>query len=380
MQAFYALLSQERPADSIGFPCHEVDFHVDVWLKGGLRQGYSLDTAAFAAATLIRDVYQPRALAMTPDSLKPTALSVMAAINRWLADGVRLWLGSATVDANAQISWLEEKGRIDTALGGLRAACEAPFNPLSSQRGAGNGEDMGTRTRNRFFEEDGRASNLLLAAAEYRNKLTWLVELHKANLLKHRIEQGRAIVKNVWFYNLNPLIGPVARWMESANKSSEGLLAIKRDFSPLELEIDNSSAALENVLPRPGKAIDQIMISIDAATEWHRANRGGPRSTQPPSVARWHGGTGFATLSVVFTDVIGSTGIMTSVGNSRWSDMLGAHFKQIEKLISQCDGCVIKSTGDGVLAVFHNPIDAVQFAMAIAADTGESQIRVRAGV
>ena len=65
----------------------------------------------------------------------------------------------------------------------------------------------------------------------------------------------------------------------------------------------------------------------------------------------------FAT--VLFTDIVDSTSTSSTVGDVRWRELLESHDRISRRLIDAHGGRLIKSTGDGLLAIFDLPSQAV---------------------
>lgn len=84
--------------------------------------------------------------------------------------------------------------------------------------------------------------------------------------------------------------------------------------------------------------------------------------------------------TVLFTDIVDSTGSLSSVGDAAWSNVLGAHDGLVRREISRFGGRLVHGTGDGVLAVFDGPSRAIRAAEAIAADAPNVGVHVRAGL
>lgn len=84
--------------------------------------------------------------------------------------------------------------------------------------------------------------------------------------------------------------------------------------------------------------------------------------------------------TVLFTDIVGSTERAGEVGDRRWRDVLDAHDRLVERQVHRHAGRVVKSTGDGVLAVFDGPTRAVRAARAITDGSGGVGVEVRAGL
>ena len=98
---------------------------------------------------------------------------------------------------------------------------------------------------------------------------------------------------------------------------------------------------------------------------------------RPEAVPR-AGGRALATT--LFTDIVGSTDMNTSMGDARWSALLDRHDTMLRTAVEAWQGRWIKSTGDGALAVFETPARALRAALAARERLGELGIRIRAGV
>jgi class 3 adenylate cyclase len=84
--------------------------------------------------------------------------------------------------------------------------------------------------------------------------------------------------------------------------------------------------------------------------------------------------------AVLFTDIVGSTEHLTRVGDRAWRELIVAHEDRSRRAIERHGGRVVKSTGDGVLAIFEGPAQAVRGAQEIATSLGELELQIRAGV
>ena len=71
------------------------------------------------------------------------------------------------------------------------------------------------------------------------------------------------------------------------------------------------------------------------------------------------------TATVLFTDLVGSTELMTALGQSAFDDVRRAHFAALRKAIQRTGGEEVKTLGDGVLAVFGSAADAAECAVAM---------------
>ncbi|MFP5376010.1 MAG: adenylate/guanylate cyclase domain-containing protein [Acidimicrobiia bacterium] len=78
-----------------------------------------------------------------------------------------------------------------------------------------------------------------------------------------------------------------------------------------------------------------------------------------------------AVLTVVFTDIDGSTALTERLGDERWVDVLAAHDAAVRAALVAHGGEEVKTTGDGFLAVFGHAGHAVRAAVAACRSVGE---------
>lgn len=67
-----------------------------------------------------------------------------------------------------------------------------------------------------------------------------------------------------------------------------------------------------------------------------------------------------AVRSVLFTDIVGSTELAQRLGDDVAFELLTTHDAIVRAAVAQHDGRVIKHTGDGIMAVFVSPVQAVR--------------------
>ena len=149
-----------------------------------------------------------------------------------------------------------------------------------------------------------------------------------------------------------------------------------------------------NVLVPPPAAMDYVVAAIPGAV--------GPLSipsrdmelwaSQPPMLAdeieRFVTGSTSKHLAaaervfavVLYTDLVGSTGQASAMGDRRWRELLEVHNHTIGRQIERHRGRLVKSTGDGALAVFDAPARAVRCAQAILSDIHQLGCEATAGL
>jgi class 3 adenylate cyclase len=85
-------------------------------------------------------------------------------------------------------------------------------------------------------------------------------------------------------------------------------------------------------------------------------------------------------VTVLFTDIVGSTERARQVGDRRWRELLDAHDRLARELVHRDGGKLVKTTGDGILAVFDGPGQAIRCAAALRAELRPLGLEVRAGL
>ncbi|MDP1820548.1 MAG: adenylate/guanylate cyclase domain-containing protein [Acidimicrobiales bacterium] len=85
-------------------------------------------------------------------------------------------------------------------------------------------------------------------------------------------------------------------------------------------------------------------------------------------------------LTVLFTDVVGSTETATEMGDARWREVLEEHHQLVRRQIDGHGGREVKTTGDGFLATFDSPSRAVECATAIRHAIRALGLEIRAGL
>jgi class 3 adenylate cyclase len=85
-------------------------------------------------------------------------------------------------------------------------------------------------------------------------------------------------------------------------------------------------------------------------------------------------------MSLMFTDIVGSTERLAAMGDESWRQVLARHDAVTREVIDEHGGREIKSLGDGFLAVFPGPLAAVRCARALTGAVAPIGLEVRAGV
>jgi len=85
-------------------------------------------------------------------------------------------------------------------------------------------------------------------------------------------------------------------------------------------------------------------------------------------------------VTLVFTDIVDSTGTALRLGDRTWTELLGGHDQRLADLVDQFRGRVAKLTGDGMLAVFDGAGRAIRCALACRTAVAELGLRLRVAV
>ncbi len=84
--------------------------------------------------------------------------------------------------------------------------------------------------------------------------------------------------------------------------------------------------------------------------------------------------------TILFTDVVGSTERVASLGDKAWSELVGRHHAAIRRELERFRGREVDTAGDGFLATFDGPARAVRCAVAASEAVAELGLEIRAGV
>ena len=92
------------------------------------------------------------------------------------------------------------------------------------------------------------------------------------------------------------------------------------------------------------------------------------------------------TVTFVFTDIEGSTGLAQSLGDEVWADLLAVHHTVVRDAVVEAGGQEVRADGDGFVAVFTEVVAAVRAALVAQrrlesrAWPKDGRVRVRMGI
>jgi len=85
-------------------------------------------------------------------------------------------------------------------------------------------------------------------------------------------------------------------------------------------------------------------------------------------------------VTVLFTDIVGSTELAAELGDRRWRELLEAHHAEVRKQLGRFRGQEVDTAGDGFFAAFDGPARGVRAACAIREKVRSLGIDMRAGL
>lgn len=85
-------------------------------------------------------------------------------------------------------------------------------------------------------------------------------------------------------------------------------------------------------------------------------------------------------VTVLFTDIVGSTERARELGDRRWRELLDRHHAMVRQELTRFRGREIDTAGDGFFAVFDGPARAIRCAHAIVAALNNIGLEIRAGL
>jgi len=84
--------------------------------------------------------------------------------------------------------------------------------------------------------------------------------------------------------------------------------------------------------------------------------------------------------TVLFTDIVDSTVRAAAVGDRQWRATLDEFDLNVDRLLARHDGVLVKNTGDGILARFAAPAQAVRCATSMVASAKDYGLELRTGL
>lgn len=113
--------------------------------------------------------------------------------------------------------------------------------------------------------------------------------------------------------------------------------------------VHNSEAVQATVSPHEtSPSLAAIVASVDEDLGGFRAQ------TSPDGM-----------MTIVFTDIVGSTEMLERLGEERWLELIQTHNQLIAEVVEEHEGSVVKTQGDGFMLAFSHASGALRCAAAM---------------
>jgi class 3 adenylate cyclase len=134
-----------------------------------------------------------------------------------------------------------------------------------------------------------------------------------------------------------------------------------------------TAASTRSTTLRPGIRVRRVYVEVREARRL--AGR-----TPDPRLGLTRRDTGSLLTTMLVTDIVDSTHTVARIGDRRWRELLARHYADCREHVARGGGELVNTTGDGILAIFDLPTQAVRAAIAIQAAARACGMAVRAGV
>ena len=169
-----------------------------------------------------------------------------------------------------------------------------------------------------------------------------------------------------WSRDFGPIAGtPTCQYHHVGIVQSGVLIVEMDDGTMLRLEPDD----VFEIPPGHDSEVvsDEPWVAIDFAGTRTFAQPAGSRSERILS-------------SILFTDIVDSTATAERVGDVAWKSIVARHNELALAEVDRYRGRIVKTTGDGILALFDGAERAVRGANAICLAAAEIGLAIRAGI
>ena len=85
-------------------------------------------------------------------------------------------------------------------------------------------------------------------------------------------------------------------------------------------------------------------------------------------------------VTLLFTDVVDSTSLVSRLGDTRWRELLSELFEACRRELERFGGREVNTTGDGMVATFDGPARALHCAAALRRSARTRELELRSGV
>jgi class 3 adenylate cyclase len=98
------------------------------------------------------------------------------------------------------------------------------------------------------------------------------------------------------------------------------------------------------------------------------------------------GAAGVETVTILITDLVGSTGLESRIGPGAADELRAEHFALLRGAVQESGGREVKNTGDGLIAAFDSASEGVSCAVAVQQRferrnrSAEDQLLIKVGI
>ena len=308
------------------------------------HRGVGLSSRNVALPTLETRVSDLVAVLNTIGVRRPALLGFLS------TGGVNVLAASLRPTLPRAIVWMEPSARFSWA-------ADYPWGLTEEEREAEHGflGVWGTEAYAKAFRDDEEQHGNVLPEDHTR-----FVAMQSRNSCTPDV--ARELSKNWWETDVRGVLGAVG---------APTLLLVHKDRkdSVEEAEYIASRMPAAEVREMPGDAwtVEEAPAWGEEIRDFIGADR--PRAAITSSLA-----------TVMFTDIVGSTEKLASLGDRRWKELLERHHDVIRRSISTYDGIEHDTAGDGFYATFDGPVRAIMCALDASEHVRDLGIEIRAGI
>jgi class 3 adenylate cyclase len=209
-------------------------------------------------------------------------------------------------------------------------------------------------------------------------------------------EDGRVDELDQWYHDVHRLTSADPN---DHNQAADSLclgfqLLLKEDFQGAERALSDSRTRYR-LMPCPARETEALVGLAELMWRTDRVAQSLRAAQEAADIAKHMGArylaekaaaladrasTPSVLATVLFTDIVGSTERLSSVGDRAWKSVLERHDTLVRRELERWNGREIDSMGDGFLASFDSPAAAVRCALAIRDNLVAAGIQIRAGI
>jgi class 3 adenylate cyclase len=167
-----------------------------------------------------------------------------------------------------------------------------------------------------------------------------------------------------WSTHVKPIVGTQTCQFHHVGLLESGTLQVRlHDGTEMTLEADD----VMDVPPGHDAWVvgDEPVVTL----EWVGAHRWASAPTDERVLA-----------TILLTDIVDSTALAQRLGDGPWTMLMEDHNGRVRQVLDRFRGREVRTTGDGVLAIFDGAERAVRAAAAIGSALHDLDLTIRAGV